>query len=810
VEPSRGVDGPERASTRSLPTDLSALVREVARGAAVEDGTAWDLRLAPGVRVGRFEMVREVGRGGFGIVYEARDVDLGRTVAFKAMRGGARGGAAPERIEHEAEVAAGLSHPNVATLYDVGRCEEGPYLVFEFLQGETLRQRLKRGPLPVPEAIRVAVEACRGVAYAHANGVVHRDLSPANVFLCADGGVKLLDLGMARAFGRRPASGGTPGHMAPEQARGGPEDERTDVFGLGLLLFEMLAGKPPFPRGKPVEAPAPILEVPGFPAIGELVGSMIATDPVARPRDGERVLEALLAVQRTLADAPGPPPPPVVRRPMRVPAVRPWVAAMAVVLLAAAGFAAWTVRPPSRGPHGRPIAASIAVLPFTDLSPGRDHGYLADGISEEILTWLSRLEGLRVPGRTSSFAWREARPPLADLGRALGVNAVLDGSVRMDGKRIRVAAQVVSVHDGFPLWSGTFESDFSDVFALQDEIARAVASSLQLKMLGGSGGVARYVATSPEAYQHLLRARELHRRYTATSLPQAAEEYRRALAADPDYAPALAGLGKALYIMASWEPTPEGVQRVRRQAREVIEKAVSLAPELPDALAMRALVRQFMDRDREGARADLEGALARDGANPDTRRSYSMLLGAMGRIDEAVEQARIAADLDPVGLSVGALGRLYMVRGQLDRAEFQQRRHLQVEPGNLPSLLVLGQTLLLQGRPAEALSIFQQMPVEEYRLFGTALALHSLGRAEESNAALARLTATSPHASAFEIGTVHAWRGERSEALDWLERALEQEEIRVFELPQMEPLLASLRGNPRFEALAARVAMPVR
>jgi ATP/maltotriose-dependent transcriptional regulator MalT len=312
--------GPMTASDRAGPKTLSALLRELARCPDPEPGSAWDDVLAArAVVAGRFELVRELGRGGFGVVWEAIDHNLGRAVAFKAVRVGGTRSDQEERLVREGEIAARLSHPNVVTLYDVGRAEQGPYLVFELLSGETLAARLARGPVPVGDALRIAVEAAKGLAHAHEHGVSHRDLKPANVFLCASGVVKVLDLGMAHAFGRRRVDGGTPAYMAPEQVTGAPEDERTDVFALGLMMFEMLSGRRPFRSARALAsaAPAAALEIPGHPALCELVASLLSKDPVHRPRCGADVVAAL----ERLGDVVTPTPSARTRR-MRPPASR--------------------------------------------------------------------------------------------------------------------------------------------------------------------------------------------------------------------------------------------------------------------------------------------------------------------------------------------------------------------------------------------------------------------------------------------------------------------------------------------------------
>jgi CRP-like cAMP-binding protein len=296
------------ATTRVDDGTMTGFLQELV--ASPDERTGWDAVLRPGAVVGRFELVRELGRGGFGVVWEARDLQLGREVAFKAMRRRRASEQPGQRLLHEAAAAARLSHPNIITLYDMGRGEYGPYLVLELLRGEPLDRRLDGKPLPAREVLRVASQVAAGLAHAHAHGVVHRDLKPENVFVCASGQVKLLDLGIALAVGARNPGGGTPQYMAPEQRRGAPEDERSDVFALGVVMYRMLAGALPFPepadgRAEP-GAPAP-LEVPDAPDLGALVLRMLEVDPTRRPRDAGEVLRALDGIAGRLGPTPAQP-----------------------------------------------------------------------------------------------------------------------------------------------------------------------------------------------------------------------------------------------------------------------------------------------------------------------------------------------------------------------------------------------------------------------------------------------------------------------------------------------------------------------
>jgi hypothetical protein len=326
----------DAATTASPPGTLTSLIEEMVQG-AVAGAEGWSEGLRSGAVIGRYELIRESGRGGFGVVWEARDRDLGRTVAFKALR--VPGEVARERrLLAEAEVAARLSHPNIVTVLDVGRSEHGVYLIQEFLTGQPLSRRLAAGRLPIREALRIAIELARGLAHAHAHGVVHRDLTPRNVQLCEDGQVKLLDLGMASALGRRKPEGGTPAYMAPEQLAGAPEDERTDVYALGVVLHRMLTGAVPAEPGQGGRVPSAPgrLEVPEAAALGPLVEAMLARQPTDRPRDAGEVLRELQGIEaglpREAADRPSR------ARVRRAPRAR-WMAAGATAALALASAA---------------------------------------------------------------------------------------------------------------------------------------------------------------------------------------------------------------------------------------------------------------------------------------------------------------------------------------------------------------------------------------------------------------------------------------------------------------------------------------
>ena len=579
---------PDPAPAAVRPGALSALLADIVR--APGGAPAWESGLKPGERVGRFEILAEIGRGGFGVVYEARDVLLGRSVAFKAVRAGDEAALREERLQREAESAARLSHPSIVTLYDVGRCEHGPYLVLELHKGRSLAERLAQGPLSVREALRIALRVAGGLAHAHGRGVVHRDLTPGNVFLCDDGQVKVLDFGMAHAFGQPRIAGGTPAYMAPEQWRGAPEDERTDVFALGVMLYRMLSGALPFEEdlGRSVVGPrpAPVLDVPEIPPLGPLVARMLEKDPVLRPRSGAEVLAALSAFDLELNRTPSGPaassgPRALGVRP-RGPRRRPWLWAGAVLLvLWAAAFSLLLGRERPAGPR-----VTVAVADFVNRTGDPDldglSGLLITSLEQSqrlsVLTRVRMLDLLHQLGRTEADSVDEA------LGREValsaGARALVLASVRRFDEVYAIEVKVLEPARSEYLFTlqeegrgkGSVPGMIDRISARTRERLREPAAEVQAK----SVRVADATTSSFSAYQHYFRGDELKE---AIRYEEAIAEYRRALSDDPDFAlphyriaylGEFTGMGEAAR-QAEMEAALRGIDRVPAKERLLLE-----------------------------------------------------------------------------------------------------------------------------------------------------------------------------------------------------------------------------------------------
>lgn len=547
-------------ATGGGPADhLTRLLEELARTPEVKLAEVWQQRLAPGEVVGRFELVREVGRGGFGVVYEARDRDLGRRVAFKALRPGrVLQGEQADALRREAEAAAQLNHPNVVTIHDFGSCPSGPYLIMELLQGEPLSQRLDDGPLPIGEAVRIAREVGQALVQAHAAGVVHRDLKPGNVFLCASGAVKVLDFGLAHLLGAAGTKGGTPGYMAPEQCRGAAEDARSDLFGLGVLLFRMLTGRLPFEvrDGRSAvldDGPSPAPQGEGIPPrLAALTRQLLAKDPDDRPRSAQEAVDTLGAAARALDPAAA-----AARR-------RRWVAVAVALLVAAGGGAAaglWTRALTAR-------ALDHMMVSVADFENATGDPQL-EGLSALLITSLEQSQRIAVVTR------QRMRDELRKLGRGevarideglarevsrkVKSRALLVGSVRQFGGAYALELRALDPRSDRPLFAVSEQvSRKEDVPALIDRVSERTRRALRERdddVRDSRVEMGAAVTKNLEAYQQYFRGVEcLERPRENLEFYGCSDHFRAAVAADPSFALAhyqLAYLGSTINVSGS-------------------------------------------------------------------------------------------------------------------------------------------------------------------------------------------------------------------------------------------------------------------
>ena len=459
--------------------------------------------------------------------------------------------------------------------------------------------------------------------------------------------------------------------------------------------------------------------------------------------------------------------------------------------------------------RAEPADASIAVLPLVNMSSDREQDYFSDGLSEELLNLLAQVPGLHVAGRTSSFSFKDKQATIGEIGRALHVATVLEGSVRKSGERVRITAQLVKARDGYHLWSQTYDRELTDIFAVQDEIAAAVVDALKLKLLPAQQPTtAGHHVPSPAAYTHFLLGRQLLNRATEEGFHRAVSEFAQAVALEPDYAAALAGLALAEAYASDYTDSDAAMLAGRQRASEAAQRAVTRDPTLGEAYTARAVLRFVFDLDWNGGDADFAQALVFNPGDVMTHWQYSRLLAALGRLPEALASARQATQLDPLSAQAWEIqARYQLASGDTTAARQSLEQALDLAPDHGRAPLGLGMAALLDGDPAAARAWYARSNNETFQLAGLAMATHDLGDEAESDRCLQELLAGHAHNSAYQIAGVFAWRNEYDSAFDWLQRAVSQQDAGLQYL-KYDPALRSLRGDPRYRELLGQLDLP--
>ena len=753
------------------------------------------MTLAAGTKLGPYEILSPLGAGGMGEVYRARDTRLGREVAVKVLPELTAGCAeALARFEREAQAVAALSHPNILAIHDFGREGGVAYCVMELLEGESLRERLGASAIPPRKAVEYAQQIARGLAAAHDRGIVHRDLKPDNVFLTRDGLVKILDFGLARPAGETALSGagpqasltesgtvvGTPGYMSPEQIRGKPVDQRSDLFALGAILYEMLTGQRAFQRGNPVETMMAVLQddppLPagrGVPAeLSDIVTHSLEKSPEDRFQSARDLAFALQVGERE------------------------WSSPKAVVSAVTAGPA-------------QAHEASIAVLPFRNMSAGPDAEYFSDGMTEEIINALAGIDALRVASRTSAFAFKGKDTDIRQIGRDLGVRTVLEGSVRQAGQRLRITAQLIDVSNGYHVWTERYDREMQDIFAVQDEISLAIAAALKVRLLPAQEESLVSPGTRDiEAYNLYLKGRYF---FNQRASKKAIAEFEAAIARDPRFAAAYTGVADAYGTFGFYGgiSTLEASAKARAAAR----KAQELEPDSAEVhLALGIFDHYYgwdIEREERHFRRSIELA-------PRSAAGYSWLacqLATILRTDEALELGRRGVELEPLSANVhvNAAWPHYFAR-RYGEAVDGFRKAVDVDPAGVYGLFALGMACQADGRHEEATAVFEKLVVLTSREMPWALAVYggslaSAGRRAEAQELLAELERLShrEYVPPLHVALVHVQLGDTESALASLGRALEERNAFFWGLVRSSPIFDPLRPDPRFQKILAGI-----
>ncbi len=784
--------------------DSAVLEGPIVRAATL---AASDERESTVVLKDRYEIVREIGRGGMSMIYLARDRQLlSKQVVIKVLLEESGVDAwMRQKFLQEMEALARVDHPGVVGALDTGVTPDGKqFLVMQYVEGTTLRAAIDPGGMNLVRAAGIIRQIGQALSAVHEKGVWHRDLKPDNIMLQTLGGddhVKLIDFGIAgiqdsQFGGEKTKVAGSLNYMAPEQFAGKP-CEASDTYALAVVAYEMVTGRKPFPTDSMMQlakedgtrrtAPHELRH-----ELPEAASRSIVKAMSFRPEQrhstvrefSEELCRALGGTSSTFTGATAPPA--ARRRSSRI-----VVFAVAALLLAAVIF--WFVRGRTTGVPERP---SIAVLPFVDLSPEKNQQYLSDGLAEELLDGLAKIPELRVAGRRSAFGFKDSSD-FRVIGEKLHVASILEGSVRKQANQVRVAVRLIKSADGFQMWSEVFDREMSNIFAVQEEIARAVTGSLKVTLLGQTG------VRNPkvDAFNAYLQGRYFLQRSSKENLEKAVSYFDQAIQLDSNYAKAWSLLGEAYsgQAGATYVEPSEGYEK----ARESVKRALSIDPNLGEAHAAMAWIKQFRDFDWEGSDASYKKALALEPGNATVISHAAILARILGHLDEAVDLGRKAIQIDPLspGNHHNAGVSLYYA-GHYDEANAAFRKALELVPEMERPHLFLGRVHLARGESKEALAEMEKERHVALRLFGTALAYHALGQTAEADKTAADFVQQYGRAY-YQIAELYAFRGDVNRAFEYLEKASDPVQIKG------DPLLKNIVGDARYTALLKKLRLPL-
>jgi len=784
-----------------------------------------------GQTIGHYKISESIGTGGMGEVYLATDVTAGRKAALKLLPRRFTGDAERlKRFQQEAHAVVGLNHPNILTVYEIGEDHSTHYIASELIQGETLHQRLMRGPMQLSEAVDIAIQVASALAAAHQAGIVHRDIKPENIMLRPDGYVKVLDFGIAKlAEQELPVTTprdealllvetnlgsilGTARYMSPEQAYGAQVDKGTDIWNLGAVLYEMVTGHAPFTGDTPREVMSSILEKEPPPVtrylahppaeLQQIISKTLRKDREERYHSAHELLQALKDLRHKLEFE---------AELKHFPAVPLWLrrnpklvgTAVAGLLLGAAGI--WLFRGELfRASQFNPPEKSIAVVPFLDLSQAKDQEYFCDGISEEILHALAKVDGLLVVGRTSSFSFKGKSVNAREVGEKLNVANVLEGSLRREGNRVRVTAELINARSGFHVWTETYDRELEDVFALQDEITRAIVDALKIKL---AVSLPAHQQPNTGVYDLYLQGLYFSNKSSEEDLQRALSFFQRAVEKDPTFARAWTGIAKVWYFLADVYVKPLDAYPA---SKEAALKAVALDEKDAEAHCYLSEAKRVLDWDLAGADAELKRALELD-PNSAPAHFFSALLPLFrGELKEGLRLVLEAEKLDPVSpITSYVATAAYLANDQIDEAISEGQRTLQLDPNYFYLDSDLAAAYREKGNFAEAIALYTKaQEATHLPSSGLAITYARMGRQTEAQNILAQLVQAREkrYVSAPVIAAVYVAFGEKEEAFRWLERAF-AEHSGILQWIAFLPEFRPLHSDARFPHLLRRIGV---